>query len=183
MKKIFIICSIFFLAISAFGQKFGYINSEVIVKKLPDYKKAEAELEQLSIKWQQEVEDLKKELDKLKQDYKAEEVLLTEEMKNERLAAIAEKEKEVKEHQKKIFGFDGLLFLKRQELMKPIQDKVFEAVEKVAKKKQLQFVFDKAADLVMIYTNPIHDYTDIVLTELGLGDKNDVIDNPRHAED
>jgi outer membrane protein len=176
MKKILIVCCLFFMAFSVFGQKFGYINSEIIIKKLPEYKKAENELQTLSTKWQQEIEEMKKELDKMQKDFQAEEVLLTEEMKKERLAAITEKEKAVKEYQKKIFGFDGLLFLKRQELMKPLQDKVFEAVEKVAREKQLQIVFDKAADLVMIYTNPIHDYTDYVLEKLGLGDKTDTVD-------
>ena len=173
MKKILIFCGLFLFSVLGFGQKFGYINSELILKKMPDYKKAEEELDKLSQKWQQEIEQMKKEVDKMKSDYQAEEVLLTEEMKKERQAAIAEKEKALKEHQKKIFGFEGQIFLKRQELMKPIQDKVYEAVEKVAKERQLQIVFDKAADLVMIYTNPVHDYTEHVLEKLQLGDKND----------
>ena len=96
-------------------------------------------------------------------------------MKEERLTAINNKETDVKDYQKKIFGFEGLFFLKKKELMKPIQDKVFEAVEKVAKEHRLQIVFDKSGDLVMIYTDPIHDYTDYVLEELGLGDPNDVV--------
>jgi outer membrane protein len=175
IRNIFFLLGTVLISFSSFSQKFGYIKSEEIVKKMPDYKKAEDELQQLSVKWQQEIEEQKKELDKMQKDYQAEEVLLTEEMKKERLAAISEKDKAVKEYQKKIFGFDGLLFLKRQELVKPIQDKVFEAVEKVAKEKQLQIVFDKSADLVMIYTNPIHDYTDYVLEKLKLGDKTDVV--------
>jgi outer membrane protein len=100
----------------------------------------------------------------------AEEVLLTKEMRDERITAIRKRETEVKEYQKKIFGFEGLFFLKKKELVKPIQDRVFEAVEKVAKEHRLQFVFDKSGELVMIYTDPIHDYTDYVLEELGLGD-------------
>lgn len=175
VRNVFILLGALLISFSGYSQKFGYIKSEEIVKKMPDYKKAEDELSQLSVKWQQEIEEQKKELDKLQKDYQAEEVLLTEEMKKERQAAITEKEKAVKEYQKKIFGFDGLLFLKRQELIKPIQDKVFEAVEKVAKEKQLQIVFDKSADLVMIYTNPIHDYTDYVLEKLKLGDKTDTV--------
>jgi len=175
MRKFFFFCSLFLIASLSFGQKFGYINSELIVKKLPDYKKAEEELQNLSQKWQQEIDTKKKEVDKLKENYKAEEVLLTEEMKKERQDTITAREKDLKEYQKKIFGFEGMLFLKRQELIKPIQDKVYEAVEKVAKAKQLQVVFDKAADLVMIYTNPIHDYTDFVLEELKLGDKTDTV--------
>lgn len=169
----------FVLTLAIFGtasaQKFGYIDSDYILKKMPDYKVAQQELDKLSAKWQKEIEEKKAELDKLQADYKAEEVLLTEEMKKERLAMIETKEKELKEYQKKTFGFDGLIFLKRQELIKPVQDKLFEAVEKVAKSKKLQILFDKSADLVMIYTNPTHDYTDYVLEELGLGDPNDTV--------
>lgn len=177
MRRFFIVCSLIFISSAVFGQKFGYINTEVIMKKMPEYKQAEQELEKLSQNWQKEIEEMKKAVEKLKSDYQAEEVLLTDEMKKERLDTIAVREKALKEYQKKIFGFDGLIFLKRQELMKPIQDKVYEAVEKVAKKQNLQIIFDKAADLVMIYTNPIHDYTDYVLEELKLGDKNDTIQN------
>ena len=75
-----------------------------------------------------------------------------------------------------------LIFLKRQELIKPIQDKVYQAIEKVAKKKQLQIVFDKSSELIMVYTDPKHDYTDYVLDELGLGDKKDVIDNKKKSD-
>jgi len=169
----------FFLLLIIFGttsaQKFGYIDSEYILKKMPEYKEAQKELDKLSQGWQKDIETKKQEVDKLKEDFQAEEVLLTQDMKEERLALIQEKEKELKEYQKKTFGFEGLIFLKRQELVKPVQDKLYEAVEKVAKAKRLQILFDKAGDLVMIYTNPIHDYTDYVLEELGLGDPNDTI--------
>ena len=95
-------------------------------------------------------------------------------MKKKRQNAIAEQEKEVREYQKRIFGFEGQLFRKRQELIKPVQDEVYDAIEKVAKQKQLQIVFDKSGGLVMLYTNPVHDYTEYVLEALGLAspDKN-----------
>ena len=96
-------------------------------------------------------------------------------MKDERQAEIMEKEEEVREYHKKVFGFEGLFFLKKKELIKPVQDKVFDAVEKVAKDHRLQMVFDKSGELVLIYTDPIHDYTDFVLEELGLGDENDTV--------
>jgi outer membrane protein len=95
-------------------------------------------------------------------------VLLTEAAKKKRQDEILKKEQEVKAYQNKIFGFEGQLFKKRQELTKPVQDQVFEAIERVAKKKQLAIVFDKAGDLTMLYTNPVHDYTEFVLEELGL---------------
>jgi outer membrane protein len=104
-------------------------------------------------------------------------VLLTEEMKQERMEQIRKKETELKEYQHKVFGFSGLLFLKKQELIKPIQDKVWDAVDKVAKQNNLAIVFDKSGELVMIYTDPRFDYTDFVLDELGLGDPSDKIKN------
>ena len=159
----------------AFGQKFGYIDSKFILSKMPEYKQASSELGAQSAKWQKEIEALRVEVDKLRKEYMAEEVLLTEEMKKERQALIAKKDKEAKDAQNKAFGFEGLYFLKKQELVKPLQDKIFEAVEKVCKKKKLAIMFDKAGDVVMIYTNPAHDYTDFVLEEMGLGDKDDTV--------
>ncbi|MCU0429784.1 MAG: OmpH family outer membrane protein [Cytophagaceae bacterium] len=179
MKSFFLIL-LLTLSCALSAQKFGYIDSDLIMKKMPEYKKAQEELNKLSDKWQKEIETQKKTLEDLKARFASEEVLLTEEMKKQRLDTIQAREAAMRESQKKIFGYEGLYFLKKQELIKPVQDKVFEAVEKVAKKNQLQIVFDKSADLVMIYTNPIHDYSDYVLDELGLGDKNDKPDNERY---
>ena len=157
------------------GQKFGYIDTNFILSKMPEYAKAQSEIDQLSSGWEKEVEDLSRNVEALYASLKAEEVLLTEEMKGERMDAIHKKEAELKEYQRKVFGFGGLFFLKKQELIKPLQDKVFEAVEKVAKQNRLAIIFDKSSELVMIYTDPRHDYTDFVLEELGLGDPNDKI--------
>ena len=181
MKKI--VLALFFLFSclpSLFAQKFGYIDTDFIMSKMPDYAKSQQELNKASEKWQKELEGMKAQVDDFRKKYLAEEVLLTEEMKKERLDTLAAKDKSLKEFQKKIFGFEGLLFLKKQELIKPIQDKVFAAVEKVAKEKQLGIIFDKSADLVMVYTNPIHDYSDFVLDALGLGNKDDKPDNERY---
>jgi outer membrane protein len=142
---------------------------------MPEYGEAKSQIDKLSSEWQQQIQDMYKEIETLYNELKAEEVLLTDEMRQERLDEIKSREAEVKEYHKKIFGFEGLFFLKKKELIKPVQDQVFEAVEKVAKEQRLQIVFDKSSDLVMIYTDPVHDYTDFVLEELGLGDPNDVI--------
>jgi outer membrane protein len=142
---------------------------------MPEYAKAQSEIDQLSSGWQKEVEDMSRNVESLYASLKAEEVLLTDEMKAERMDAIHKKEADLKEYQRKVFGFGGLFFLKKQELIKPLQDKVFEAVEKVAKQNRLAIIFDKSGELVMIYTDPRHDYTDFVLEELGLGDPNDKI--------
>lgn len=152
----------------ATAQKFGYVDSEFVLGKMPAYAQAQTELNALSQTWQKEIESQKKDLDKLYRTYQAEEVLLTEPMKKKRQDEILKKEQDIKTYQNKIFGYEGQLFKKRQELTKPVQDQVFEAIEKVAKKKQLAIVFDKSGDLTMLYTNPVHDYTEFVMEELGL---------------
>lgn len=178
------LCAILFICLTlyacivpgtAFAQKFGYVNTDFILNKMPEYQKVQGEIQTLATKWEEEVLNMQKEIDDMYSVYKAEEVLLTEEMREERLAAIRERENTLKEYQHKVFGYEGLYYLKKKELVKPVQDEVFEAVEKVARQHKLQIVFDKAADLTMIYTDPIHDYTDFVLDELGLGDKEDAI--------
>ena len=176
MRVNFILIAVFTFGLNfVSAQKFGYIDSEFILGKMPEYQKAQDEIDQLSAGWQKEIEDMSSKVGNLYVSFKAEEVLLTEEMRQERLDEIKKKEAELKEYQKKIFGFEGLYFLKKKELIKPLQDKVWDAVEKVAKANRLAIVFDKAAELTMIYTDPRHDYTDFVLEELGLGDPNDNI--------
>ena len=160
-----------------FAQRFGYIDTDFILNKMPDYKKAQDEINQLAEAWQKEVQGMDKEIQSMYSALQAEQVPLTEDMKKERTEAIQKKEAELKEYQKKVFGFGGLYFLKQQELVKPVQDKVWDAVDKVAKQNNLAIVFDKAGELVMIYTDPRFDYTDFVLDELGLGDPNDKIKN------
>ena len=178
MKKIGIIIGIILLINSySFAQKFGYVDSDYILSKMPEYAQAQSEIDKLSQQWETEIKDMYKQAEAMEAKLKAEEVLLTKEMRDARDSDIELKWTEVKDYQKKVFGFDGLFFLKKKELIKPIQDKVFEAVEKVAKSNRLQIVFDKSGELVMIYTDPIHDYTDFVLEEFGLGDKNDTVSN------
>ncbi len=169
MKKfLFIFLAGFLLAHVLQAQKFGYIDSNFILSKMPAYNKVQQEMDKYAVSWQKEIETLQQQVDKLKQDYKAEEVLLTEEMKKKRQSEIDKKETELREYQRKVFGYEGMMFKRRQELMRPIQDEVFTAVEKVSKAKGLQIMFDKSGDLVMIYTNPVHDYTEYVIEELGL---------------
>jgi outer membrane protein len=159
------------------AQRFGYIDTDFVLNKMPEYGKAQDEINQLSEAWEKEIQDMAKKVEAMYSDLQAEQVLLTDEMKRDRTAAIQKKEADLKEYQKKVFGFGGLFFLKKQELIKPIQDKVWDAVDKVAKQNNLAIVFDKAGELVMIYTDPRYDYTDFVLDELGLGDPNDKIKN------
>jgi len=176
MKNLFLFL-LFFVGAGqiAEAQKFGYIDTDYILAQMPEYKEAQSEIGQLSKSWQSEIQQQYKEIASMYNELQAEEVLLTQEMKDERLAEIKIKEEEVKEYNSKVCGYEGLFLLKKKELMKPVLESVFEATEKVCKAHRLQFMFDKAADMVMIYTDPIHDYTDYVLEELGYGDENDTI--------
>ena len=172
MKKIpGLLLALFLLAFASEvrAQKFGWVDSEYIMAKMPEYAKAQQELALLSDTWQKEIEVQQKDLDKLHRNYQNEEIVLTEAMKKKRQDEILLKEQDLKTYRNKQFGYEGQLFKKRQELNKPVQDQVFEAVEKVAKKKTLAVIFDKSGDLTMLYNNPAHDYTEFVLEELGLG--------------
>lgn len=183
MKKfLFIFLAVFFFSTVSQAQKFGYIDSNFILGKMPAYAKAQTELDKQSAAWQKEIEGMFQGVEKMKEDFKAEEVLLTEEMKKKRLAEITRKENEVRDYQRKVFGFEGMLFKRRQDLIRPIQDEVFTAVEKVAKARGLQTVFDKSGDLIMIYTNPVHDYTEYVLEELGLATDKQNVPGKRPAD-
>lgn len=171
MKNLILFSALSFLLIPvSFAQKFGYVDTNYILGRLPEYKEAQAEIEKLAQGWEAEIQEMYKEAESMEAAFQAEEVLLTVDMRNDRQAEIDRQWKEIKDYQKQVFGFEGLYFLKKKELIKPVQDKVFEAVERVAKNNRLQIVFDKSGDLVMIYTDPIHDYTDFVLEELGLGE-------------
>lgn len=169
-KKIFLlILPIFCFVINAKAQKIGYIDTEYITSKMPEYKAAQAEIEKLTAKWIKEVSDKNDEVVKLEKSYRAEEILLTEEMKQQRLRAIADKEKEAKDLQNKVFGYNGDLLKKKQDIMKPVLDEVAKSVEKIARLKKIDILFDKSSDgISMLYTNPIHDYTDYILEELGI---------------
>lgn len=160
-----------------FAQRFGYVDTDYVLNKMPDYKKAQDEINQLSEGWEKEIQDMAKKIEAMYSALQAEQVLLTDEMRKERMETIQKREAELKEYQKKVFGFGGLFFLKKQELIKPVQDKVWDAADKVAKQNNLAIIFDKAGELVMIYTDPRYDYTDFVLDELGLGDPNDKVKN------
>jgi len=140
---------------------------------MPEYKKAQEDMEKYSEKWVQDIEDKETELKKLRLQFQQEEILLTADMKRERLKAIEDKETALKDLNNKVFGINGLVFQKKKELIKPSLDDIYKACEKVARQKQLMFIFDKASDINMIYTDPRHDYTDYVLEALGISLKED----------
>ena len=152
----------------ALAQKIGYVNTEYILDNIPDYKTAQKQLDEVSVQWQKEIEAKYAEIDKMYKSFQAEQILLTEEMKKKREQQIVDKEKDVKDLQKQRFGQGGDLFKKRQELVKPIQEKVYNAVKKIAEEGSFAFILDKASDsLTMLYSNAKYDKSDDVLQALG----------------
>ena len=168
MKKLFLIIIVSIFAFgNSFGQKFAWIDSQYILNAVPEYKTAQSTLDAMSVQWQKEVEAKYSEIDRMYKSYQAEQVLLSEEMKRKREDDIIAKEKEAKELQKQHFGVDGDLFKKRQELVKPIQDKIYNAVKELAEKGQYAVIFDKSSDLTMIYSNSKYDKSDEILSLMG----------------
>lgn len=153
------------------AQKFGYIDSEYILNKHPDYKVVQDELLKLSTDWKKEAQSLDQEIKELYTQLKAEEVLLTEEMYQQRLAEIKAKEKASQEFNSRIFGIEGQYYQKQAELLQPLQSKIYDAIERVSRRNNLAVLFDKAAGpSAIIYTDPRHDYSEFVLEELGIED-------------
>jgi outer membrane protein len=153
--------------LQADAQKFCYVNTEYILENIPEYKSAMQQLDQISIQWQKEIEAKYAHIDKLYKDYQAEQILLTEEMRKKREQEIVNREKEAKDLQKQRFGFEGDLFKKKQELVKPIQDKIYNAIKKMATDQSYAVVFDKSSDLIMLYASPKYDKSDEILLQLG----------------
>jgi len=170
-KLLFSILSLFAFSVviaqSSGAAKFGYVDTDYILGQVPEFKAAQNELDKLSIQWQKEIDGKFAEVDKLYKAYQADAILLTDEMKKKRENEIINREKEVKDLQKQRFGVDGELFKKRQELVKPIQDKVYNAIKAVAEKKALGFILDKSGQVSILYANAKYDISDDVLVFLG----------------
>ncbi len=147
--------------------RFGYVDTEYILSQIPEYKAAQSELDKTSAGWQKEIEGKYSEVEKMQKSYQADAILLTDDMKKKRETEIAAKEKEVKDLQKQRFGVDGELFKKRMELVKPIQDKVYNAIKAVSEKNGLGFVMDKSGQVTLLYANNKYDRSDDVLVYLG----------------
>ncbi len=168
MKKIALFTAVLLLAaFSTFGQRFAYIDSEYIMENIPEYQAAQMELEEISVRWQNEIEEKFAEIDRLYREYQAEAPLLPEEIKRQREETIIEKEREAKELQMQRFGQDGELFRKRQELISPIQDQIYEAVEDIATRGNYAVIFDKSGGITMLYTDLRYDLSDEVLQRMG----------------
>ena len=155
------------IAIAGQAQKFALIDMEYILKNIPAYERAAEQLNQISKKWQSEVETLANEAETLYKNYQSEAVYLSEEQKTQKEQEIVDKEKEVVELKQKYFGPEGELFKKRESLIKPIQDEIYNAVKEVSENKGYSLVIDRASDMSLIFASPKIDISNEVLTKMG----------------
>lgn len=169
MKKYILLAAVFMsTAVYVNAQRYAVIDSKYILEKMPEYKESQTKLDQFSVLWQKEIETKQAALDKMYKDYDAEQVMLSDELKKKREDELYNKEKELRDLQKKRFGFEGDLFKKRQELIKPIQDRVYTAIQKLAVEKAYDFILDKSEGITVIFADPKLDRSDDVLKNLGV---------------
>ena len=167
MRKVLVMMAMMLSAVAASAQKFALVDMEYIRKNIPAYERANEQLNQVSKKWQAEVEALSTEAQTMYKNYQNEVVFLSQEQKKERQDAIMEKEKQAAELKRKYFGPDGELFKKRTSLMTPIQEEVYNAVKDIADLRGYQLVLDRASDTGIIFGSPKIDISNEVLQKLG----------------
>jgi outer membrane protein len=168
MKKIMLLAFTLGLGLMSFSQKYAIIDTRYILDKMPEYKEAQKQLDDVAAGWQRDIDGKQVELDNMYKSYEAEQVMLSDDLKKKREDQLFNKEKELRDLQRKRFGFEGDLFKKRNELIKPIQDKVYNAVQKMAVTRSYDFVLDKSEGITVIFADPKLDKSEDVLKELGV---------------
>jgi len=169
LKKTILLLFLTFTAFtSAFAQRFAFVDSDYILKHMPEYSAVQKQLTALSDQWQKEVDSRSQEIDRLYKSFEADQVLMTADMKKRRQAEIADKEKAVKDFQRQKFGPDGELAKRSSSLIKPIQERLTKAIQAVAESDNLDMIFDKNSEVIMLYANPRYDKSADVITKLGL---------------
>ena len=153
---------------AAAQQRLAFVDSEVILKALPEYQTARQQVDRLAAEWQAELDAMQTEIDELVREFEARELLYTEEDRARALEEIAARRTEMGQYRRRQFGAEGELFRQEQQLLRPIQERVLEAIETVADDGGYDFVFDRSGDLVFLYAREAHNVTDLVLVELGI---------------
>jgi outer membrane protein len=154
--------------LSASAQRYAVIDTKYILDRMPEYKEAQQKLDLASEQWQKEIEAKQAQLDAMYRSFEAEQVMLSETLRKKREDELFNREKELRDLQKRRFGFEGDLFKKRQELVKPIQDKVYNAIQKLATERQYDFILDKSEGITVIFADPKLDRSDDILKALGV---------------
>ena len=153
---------------SASAQRYAVIDTKYILDRMPEYKEAQQKLDLASEQWQKEIEAKQAQLDAMYRSFEAEQVMLSETLRRKREDELFNREKELRDLQKRRFGFEGDLFKRRQELVKPIQDKVYNAIQKLATERQYDFILDKSEGITIIFAYPKLDKSDDILKALGV---------------
>lgn len=167
MKKLIVILAVLFAGMSGYSQKIGVVDTQYILDNMSEYDIAQDQVDELAVQWQKEIEQLFKEIDELYKKFQAEAPILPDDEKRRREDVIIKKEGEVKELQKKRFGRDGDLFKKRQELIQPIQEKVYNAIKEIAEGDNYAIILDKSSGTAVAYARSRVDISDDVLKKLG----------------
>ncbi|MDF2431076.1 MAG: outer membrane protein [Mucilaginibacter sp.] len=169
MKRIILILGFTFVMVTtAFAQRFAFVDSDYILKHMPEYASAQKQLKALSAQWQKEVDNRYSEIDRLYKAYQADQVLMTPDLKKRRESEISDKEKTAKDFQNQKFGPGGELEQRSNSVIKPIQDKMAKAIQAVAEGDNLDMIFDKNSEVIMLYANPRYDRSKDVIVRLGL---------------
>ena len=168
MKKMFFLLVFLGAATLGFSQRYAIIDTKYILDKMPEYKDAQKNLDDIAADWQKEIDGMQQELDRMYKDFEAEQVMLSDDLKKKREDQLFVKEKALRDLQRKRFGFEGDLFKKRGELIKPVQDKVYNAVQKLAAQRSYDFILDKSEGITVIFADPKLEKSEDVLRELGV---------------
>lgn len=168
-RQLLLVLAVLFTALSTQAQqRYAIIDTKYILEKIPEYRDADKKLQQIGEQWQKEIDDRQTQLDKMYKNYEAEQFMLTEDLRKKREDELFVKEKEIRDLQKKRFGYEGDLFRERQRLIKPVQDRVYNAVQKMALARSYDFVLDKSEGITVIFADPKLDKSDDILKELGI---------------
>lgn len=168
MKKFILVACAFLLVSASYAQRYAVIDTKYILDKMPAYRDAQKSLDEVATGWQKEIDKLQVELDKMYKDFESEQVMLSDELRKKREDQLFVKEKALRDLQRQRFGYEGDLFKKRQELIKPIQDKVYNAVQRLAVQRGYDFILDKSEGITVIFADPKLEKSDDVLRELGV---------------
>jgi outer membrane protein len=168
MKKLLIFSLLTTIAFAVHAQRYAIIDTKYILGKIPEYKSANEKIEEIAEAWQQEIDLLQADLDKMYREFEGEKAMLTPELLKKREDEIFNKEKQVRDLQRKRFGYEGDYFKKKQDLVKPIQEKVYNAVQKLASERLFDFILDKSEGITVIFADPKLDKSDDVLKILGI---------------
>ena len=167
-RKLLFAGFIMLMGLAVHAQKYAIIDTRYILDKMPEYTQAQKQLDAIAADWQRDIDGKQASLDKMYKDYEAEQIMLSDDLKKKREDQLFLKDKELRDLQRQRFGFEGDLFKKRQELIKPVQDKVYNAVQKISTQRGYDFVLDKSEGITIIFADPKLDKSEDVLRELGI---------------